>query len=99
MPCYGPEPTAEEIARDWEERLRHNSPTADAFCQLCQYLDDAGIGFDKASPKAAAWWQEHRGRDRKRAAEELAEKKTQEDRKALLDRLTSYERRLLGFGG
>ena len=94
MPCNDGGPPA-NLDLIYEERLRHNSPTADALCELCQYLEATGTNFSDASPKAFAWWKEHKERDRKRMFEEAKKLRTAEDLKQLLDRLTPYEKSLL----
>jgi len=91
MPCYT-EPTPSEVYDGWERRLRHDSPTADAFCELCQSVESSG---GHLPPKAAKWWAEHKERDRKRVEAEIAKKKANEDRESALAKLTPYERSLL----
>ena len=53
MACYT-EPTEEEIYKLYERRLRHDSPTANAFCELCQKLEQDGLYL---TPKAEVWWE------------------------------------------
>jgi hypothetical protein len=44
MPCFA-EPAPQEMWTVYEERLRHDSPTAaaEAFCELCRDLERRGI--------------------------------------------------------
>ena len=63
MPCYV-KPTYDEQLVSWEVKLRHNSPTAEAFCELCKILEASNY---KLPPKADKWWKEHKERDANKA--------------------------------
>ena len=93
MPCDGGGWSGNQEAEYWEERLRHDSPTAEAFCELCQVLEESGIAL---TPSAARWWKKHKDRDRKRVEKEVAAQKERKKIKDALEKLTPYERKLLG---
>lgn len=94
MPCYTPPPSPEEEYAFWEEKLRHNSPTANALCELCKLAIKSNL---RLSPKAAKWWDEHSKIDAYKLA--LVEKKARELEAwiKLLQKLNPRERRLLGI--
>lgn len=78
------------------ERDTHNGPVAEALCKVMQEHEVRGeMGcFDAAT---LAWWEEHKARDAARIKQDLAEKRTLLARKAALEKLTPYERKLLGL--
>jgi len=51
---------------------------------------------DKNSRKLADWWEEHQEADKKRLAEEAAEKKEQKLKQKAISKLTTKERKALG---
>lgn len=93
MPCHT-EPTAEEEYNAWENRLRHNSPTATALCELCAACEEAKFALP---PLAQGWWEEHKQRDRRRVEREIRASQDSVMRQQALEKLTPYEKRLLGI--
>lgn len=94
MPCYTPPPTYEEELASWTERLSHDSPTAEILCEVMQLADDRGETA-RMPIKAVLWWAEHKRRDTERLQKERDALKTEEDKKAALEKLSPYERKLL----
>ncbi len=62
--------------------------------RLCSALQKAEVS--KYSLEMQIWWRDHQLADKKRVQRELAAAKREEDRKALVESLSDYERKLLG---
>lgn len=78
----------------WEEELWKQDIT-DLEIKLCALLQDADV--TKFSLEMQIWWRDHKAIDKKRIENEMRAQKTVEDKKAALEKLTPYERRLLGL--
>ncbi len=63
--------------------------------ELCERLQ--AVDVTKYSLEMQIWWRDHQAADKTRIEHELARKRSAEDRKAALAKLTPYERELLGF--
>jgi hypothetical protein len=74
----------------------HNGPLAEALCKLMQEREASGDmqGIDAPT---LAWWEEHKERDKARIEYELMQAEKQQKRQEALDRLTPFERKLLGL--
>jgi hypothetical protein len=94
MPCHV-EPTAEEERQSWERHFRHNSPTAEAFCELLRLIE-AKYPSLKIPQKAPAWWKEHKARDADKDKRDASDEKAARTRAAALKKLTPAERKALG---
>jgi len=81
MPCRNDyaEPTHEELRRDWEAQLRHDSELAEMLCYVLCELDKADVGW-RLPANIYKWWEEHKKRDLVKNA--LA-KLTDKEKKAL----------------
>ncbi len=68
------------------------------LCKMCQEVDDKHIynGRDPEARKLADWWDDHQERDRKRLAQEEADKHKAALRATALSKLTKAERDALG---
>ncbi len=62
---------------------------------LCGKLQNTDVS--KYSLEMQTWWRDHQKADKIRVKKELEEKKTKSAKQAALDKLTVYERRLLGL--
>lgn len=93
MPCYSGPPTYEEEYENWEERLRHDSPVAEAFCELCRHLERKGIPL---TPLSNIWWRAHKKRDAAKSREEKKERMEDQAKERARSKLSAKERRLLG---
>jgi ABC-type cobalamin/Fe3+-siderophores transport system ATPase subunit len=69
---------------------------AEALCKVLQEHEARGemSCFDAST---LAWWEEHKARDRMRVAEDLRRADAENARQAALDKLTPFERQLLGL--
>lgn len=63
--------------------------------QLCSKLQKLDV--TKYSLKMQIWWRDHQDADKKRLEKELAEHKMEADKQQALNKLTKYERDLLGL--
>lgn len=80
------------------EEWTHNSPVAEAFCELCTFLESTGnLPCESSIPKAYKWWLEHKERDRKKIEEEKKRQEIESDRRTALSKLTWHEKKLLGI--
>ncbi len=112
MPCRY-DPTDEEIARDraeadnklkikfrreFEKEFEHNSTVAELLCSLMKALDTKThivSGTTLIPDDVAKWWKEHQQRDESKAIlDQIREKKAKQD---ALDKLTNYEKKILGL--
>ena len=66
-----------------------------ALCDHCQKLDAMGL-LRNHSLEMQMWWRDHQEADRRRIEEELGKEKIAA-RQAALDKLTHYEKKLLGL--
>ena len=92
MPCtYDESP--------WEREQRAKLAELDRVTRLlCSILKPLGRDhplFDDA--ELLEWWAEHQRRDARRAADDAAMTKTEEERRAALSKLTPEERTILGI--
>ncbi|AEC53149.1 hypothetical protein SCRM01_203 [Synechococcus phage S-CRM01] len=62
---------------------------------LCYRLQHTDVS--KLSLEAQMWWRDHMEADKRRVLNDMKVAREQEDKKALLDRLTPYEKQLLGL--
>ena len=62
------------------------------LCQKLQTLD-----VSKQSLEMQIWWRDHQKADKLRLEKELQEKQQQTDKQTVLAKLTTYERKLLGY--
>jgi hypothetical protein len=62
---------------------------------LCYRLQHTDVS--KCSLEMQIWWRDHQEGDKRRVLDEIRIAREQEDKRALLDRLTQYERKLLGY--
>ena len=97
MPCndggvsYG----SEDYKEYWYREFEHNSPLAEAFCEVMQQLHIESIYVQ--NQYARRWWIAHKERDKKKLEAELSEKKRKVDKQKALEKLSPYERHLLGI--
>ena len=63
--------------------------------QLCDFCSKNDI--TKYSLELQIWWRDHQEVDKQRVEKELAAKKTEEERKEVLNKLTEHERKILGL--
>lgn len=68
---------------DWHTQL---------LCKLCQELEPS-----KKSLELQIWWRDHQKADKDRIQLDLKNAKRLEDKAKVLNRLTSYEKELLGL--
>lgn len=61
---------------------------------LCQFCQNNDVG--KCSLEFQIWWRDHQKADKERLDREQEALKTKNEREAALDKLTPYERKLLG---
>lgn len=95
MPCYDDRNTQ----ADWEPILRHNSPTAEAFCALCKHLEKHHCSkMIEDIPAAWEWWEEHKVRDHMLALREEESKKRAEAIQKAHESLTEHQKSLLERG-
>lgn len=104
MPCRTDDypSTPDECKRERERQeddFNHNSRLAEIFCATMQALENSGRkSLPKWIPSAAnQWWRDHKARDKSRLDAEMAVLKVKKDREAALEKLTPYERKLLGI--
>lgn len=64
--------------------------------RLCSYLKSVG-DITVYSLEMQIWWRDHQKADQKRLEEEYLNAKIEDDRRQLLERLTPYEKELLGI--
>lgn len=62
---------------------------------LCQALQKEDVS--KRSLEMQMWWRDHQEADKARIVRELQEAKTQEDKRKAIEKLTPYERDILGL--
>jgi hypothetical protein len=62
--------------------------------ELCDRLQKEDIS--KRSLEMQIWWRDHQKEDKDRLERELREQKTEAEKAAALEKLTPYERKLLG---
>jgi adenylylsulfate kinase-like enzyme len=67
------------------------SPEEEERDRQLKYLHNSSL----AELFCKTMWNEHKLRDQKRINQELQEKKIEEDRKAAIEKLSPYERKLL----
>lgn len=71
---------------------------ADAlFAELCSRLQ--AVDVTKYSLELQMWWRDHQAADKARLEHEMARKKSNEEKRVALAKLTAYERKLLGLEG
>jgi hypothetical protein len=82
MPCYD---AGYEAQSRFDEQVRrekewlHNSPVAELLCGVLSNLPASMIADAvRRDPKVGHWWNDHQERDRKKAAQEAARKKRDE---------------------
>ncbi len=63
--------------------------------ELCDRLQSVDV--TKYSLELQMWWRDHQRADKERIEHELARKKHDSDREAVISKLTPYERKLLGL--
>lgn len=63
--------------------------------ELCSKLQQTDV--TKYSLEMQIWWRDHQKADAERLQKEIDEKKNAEEKEAVLAKLTTYERRLLGL--
>lgn len=63
--------------------------------KLCGKLQKVDVS--KYSLEMQMWWRDHQEIDKARLKEEMKIKKTEEEKRKALSKLTDYERRLLGL--
>ncbi len=103
MPCRTDEPTPQEQRAAYEQAFLHNSTLADIFCKTMQKIDELPAiatvnDLRQELPTAAlSWWKEHKLRDQHRLNAELSTARRKNERQAAIDKLTPYERKLLGL--
>lgn len=90
MPCTSPDYTPDELAaerkaRDIAERLA---------CEFCRQLETLKLPVPRY---ACDWWGKHKSWDERRRREEQKERVDEEFRKKALSKLSSEERKALGF--
>jgi hypothetical protein len=64
--------------------------------ELCAKLQNEDV--TKYSLEMQMWWRDHQEADAKRLEAEMQSQKSKADRQAALEKLSPYERRLLGLG-
>lgn len=64
--------------------------------RLCESLQNEDVS--KFSLEMQIWWRDHQEADKTRIGQELAKARKEEEREAVLGRLTPHERDLLGIG-
>lgn len=65
------------------------------IAELCSRLQ--AVDVKEYSLEMQMWWRDHQQRDKAKLEYELNRKKTEEEKKAALEKLTEYERKLLGL--
>ena len=74
----------------------HSKSDCDALTsELCKHLQKNDVS--QYSLEMQIWWRDHKKADKKRITKELEEKKKKSDRKKLLNKLSDYEKELLGL--
>jgi hypothetical protein len=63
--------------------------------ELCEKLQNVDV--TKYSLEMQIWWRDHQKADKVRLEREFRENKEKKDKQELLNRLTSYEKKLLGI--
>ena len=71
--------------------------TGKMTANLCSLLQKDIIAIELRSLELQMWWRDHQEEDRARVEKELKVKKEEGDRRAALEKLSSYERGLLGL--
>lgn len=97
MPCYDPGPTEEETRLVYYKEFEHNSELAEMLCELMRRIEKVDGHEGHVSQEILAWWRDHQERDRKRVEKELKEAEEQGAKEAALNKLSQYEKDLLGL--
>jgi hypothetical protein len=74
----------------------HNGPLAEALCMLMQDIEASG-NMQDVDAATMAWWEEHKARDKARIKHELMQAEEEQKRQEAIDKLTPFERKLLGL--
>lgn len=81
----------------------HNGPVAEMLCKAMKEHEARGE-MSCFNAQELEWWRVHKERDRQRIAQDLeraaqaeAKAKRDKDRADLIDKMTPYEREILGF--
>lgn len=72
----------------------HNGPLAEMLCAVMQEHEARGE-MSCFTKEQLRWWKEHKKRDEARVRQDMRRAKREEDRAALLAKLSPYERSLL----
>ena len=83
--------------RQSEEAIRKLDEVTDFLCSICRAIEDRGLSDQFFSMELKGWWLAHQVADaiRKKRMEEDRQEK--QDKKAALNKLSPYERNLLGL--
>lgn len=74
----------------------HNGPLAEMLCASMQDHEARGE-MSCFTADQLAWWEEHKRRDTERVMLDLRREQTEAERAAALEKLSPYERKLLGL--
>ncbi len=92
-------PSAQEYKAGMHPRV-YNKGLPDYECDkmvrlLCDRLKST-VEFPSYSLELQIWWRDHQEADMKKLQAEMDDKKTDDEKKAALKKLSDYERKLLG---
>lgn len=98
--CLLDELDGKQINRDhwrgYHPRVYSRNADGDALvAELCAKLQ--AIDVSKQSLEMQIWWRDHQAADKARLQREQAQAQTEQERQAVLSKLTDHERRILGL--
>lgn len=90
MPCMDGGPSRAQIERE----ARDAGTVYRLACERCKDIESNG---GEVPDWARDWWEFHKVEDMKRERREVDAKKREEDRQAARDKLSPYDRAILGL--
>lgn len=91
MPCRSDYPD-----ESYERATKKVDRLTRMLCNAMQFVEK-NQGLGGVSPEVRAWWGDHKLADRRRAQAVLDRAKKDIDKKKLIEKLTPYEKQLLGI--
>ncbi|MFM7013084.1 MAG: hypothetical protein ACKO0Z_27765 [Betaproteobacteria bacterium] len=89
-------PTEEKYWRGYHPSIYCKTVDGDAFvAKLCSRLQSVDV--TKLSLEMQTWWRDHQAADRVRLCREMSQQKFEAEWQAAVEKLTPYERNLLGL--
>jgi hypothetical protein len=102
MPCRDYDSDTPKRAEDFAHHFLHAGETAELLCSLMKNIESAKVEANAdlswiVPTNVALWWEQHKIRDKEKAAVEAAARKTKELRGKALAKLSVEEKLALGL--